>query len=244
MLPRDGLVLHVGGQLSDLREQGRHAPAGPVDQILRVVHGDLLALLFEVAAHPGDQLPVGGLGELDHRRAVEDLGQRLLAPVDLELGGFVDQNHGAVVGDVGEEFGVGGPVLAQGEEVHVVDLDHGALGHHGQGLDAVQHALQGDRLRAEAVVVEGLGKVLHQELVEAVEIVAPQIGLLAVKDVEPRGRVQLEIGFELFQIVVGHGVTVLLLNCRIRRCGRPARRRPRSDPVPPGSAGRSCSGRR
>ena len=104
---RDGRALLVGGDLVDLPGERGHEAVGAENEVLAQLVRDHLVVGTEMPRDPRAQIALRLLAEREDLRVLADGGSELFhRAVDLELYRVVDEQHAAVVGQVGENGGV------------------------------------------------------------------------------------------------------------------------------------------
>ena len=101
------ISLLIGCDLVDLPGERGHEAVGAENEVLAQIVRDHLVVCTEMPRDPRAQIALRLLAEREDLRVLADGGGELFhRAVDLELHRVVDEQHAAVVGQVGENGGV------------------------------------------------------------------------------------------------------------------------------------------
>ena len=186
----------IGADLCDLGIEPCHGRAAALQQVAAERRRNILFLRTEVPHDPRREVALGLVGEFcQHGVLFHGIPELFLPLVRLEV--RIDEYKAGIVRDVGKQRRqLRAVILRQGEQIDVVDLDHRALRHHRQGLEALREDLHRKILRCQAVEVEVLRRPVDELPAQHGKIVAAKIVLLAVEHIEAAGRLLRQIALQ------------------------------------------------
>ena len=169
----------------------------------------------EVARDPRAQTALGLLAERNDLRVLLDGGRQLFhRAVDLKFHRVIDEQHAAVIRDIGQNGGILLPrALRLLEQVDVVHAHERPLGHHGHGVDRVSQRLRRAVVGGKAVEVKLARRAVGEFFRGKLHIMAAQKRFLAADDIKAAERSGLQIRFEA-ALSLGSGV-VRLFFCHL-----------------------------
>ena len=145
---------------------------------------------------PRREVALSLVGELrQHGVLFHGIPELFLPLVRLEV--RIDEHEAGIIRDIGKQRRqLRAVVLRQGEQINIVNLDHRALRHHRQSLEALREDLHGKILGRQAVEVEVLRRPVDELPAQHGEIVAAKIVLLAIEHIEAAGRFLRQIALQ------------------------------------------------